>query len=566
MNAPLTAAGAVAGYAAAPEVRRAAAALDAARAAAARVLSDAAGMELFGTFLLDGQEFALPAASIREVVGLPDRIMPIPLSPPCLEGIFTLRGAAIPVLNLARIFDAQAPGPRPDQRIAILDHDDVQVGLLFDATGEVLRVRPEQRSSVHYTPAPAEVDMRDAGPGAGGVICGALLLNDGARLVQVLDAAALVRVDNVPQVRSLGAAARSAERARFLRQAEGHKCIAFGAGGLGFALPMLAVQEILRVPELNASVMFGTLCKGWINLRGSAVGVVDFGALLQCAPRTPDDAAAAEARRIVVVRVGEERLGLLVDSVDDVRAYFDSDILPVPMLGTRRAAMFRGCLPHAERGDLLFLSHERIFSEGEAAEICAGHRRLYQQQALDAARQAARGAAAARRRVYLAFSVDAPWAADIGQVREIVAHGAPLVRAPGMPAFVHGMVQLRQQMICVIDLRTLYGMAPLEAQAGETTAGEPAAGEPGAERRVLVLEHEGECYGVVVDRVDSLLTLPDSQRRPAPRLARTGDPAADMRRDLDEVLEVPGEHGTDTVVSLFDKTRFFATLRARLDE
>jgi len=560
MSAPIAMGmGQAAGIAAAPEVQQRVAALDAARAAAARVLSDAAGMELFGTFLLGGQEFALPAGAIREVVGLPDKITPIPLSPCYLEGIFTLRGAAIPVLNLGRIFDAASPGIQPGQRIAILDHQDVQIGILFDATGEVVRVRPEQRSSVRYA------DNYDAGAGAAGgsamqgVIGGAILLNDGARLVQVLDAAALIRIENVPQVRSLANAARNAERARFLRQAEGHKCITFSVGGLGFALPMLAVQEILRVPELKSSVMFSTLCKGWINLRGSAVGVVDFGALLQCAPGQGDP----DERRIVIVRVGEERLGLLVDSVDDVRAYYDSDILPVPMLGTRRAAMFRGCLPHPERGDVLFLSHDSIFTAGEVGDICAGHRRLYQQEAQNAAAKAARSAAGARRRVYLAFSVGAAWAADIGQVREIVAHGGPVTRPPGMPDFVQGMMQLRQQMICVVDLRALYGMPALAAGSADAAASQQ---DGAAERRVLVIEHEGECYGVVVDRVDSLLTLPDSQRRPAPGLARVDAVAADMRRDMGEVLEVVGEDGKESVVSLFDKQRFFATLRARLDE
>lgn len=286
------------------------AALDAARAQAARVLADAAGMELYGSFLLDGQEFALPALSIREVVNLPERLTALPLSPPCLEGIFTLRGAAIPVLNLGRIFKPDAPGAASGQRIAILDHEGVQIGLLFDATGEVLRVRPEQRSSVEYGAGHAHA-----------VICGALLLEEGRRLVQVLDARALIRIENVPQVRSLANAGRHAERARFLRQAEGHKCIAFRAGATSFALPMLAVQEIIRVPPIAPSAMASSLCKGWINLRGAAVGVVDFGVLLRCAPA----AGAEDERRILVLRLGEDLLGLLVDAVEDVRAYVDSD-------------------------------------------------------------------------------------------------------------------------------------------------------------------------------------------------------------------------------------------------
>lgn len=526
----------------APEVRRAVDTIERQQQAAARVLREAAGMEVVGTFFLGGQEFALPAANVREVVGMPGRVTPIPLSPGCLEGIFTLRGAAIPLLNLGRIFDPAAPAATSGQRIAIVDHEDIQVGLVFDATGEVLRVRPEQRASLRWNDGAAVGPGTAAAPGqGGGVVLGAITLDDGARIVQMLDCARLVRIDNVPQVRAHASVARDAWRMRFLRQAQGRKCISFTVGGLRFALAMEAIQEIMRVPELQPSVMLGRLCKGWLNLRGAPVGVVDFGALLQCAPATGDP----EDRRVLVVRVGDEHLGLLVDAVDDIRPYFDTDILPIPMLGTARAAMYRGCLPNAELGDSLFLAHEHLFSDAEVAEICAGHRRLYAQEASAACATTRR---AAGRRVYLAFALESGWAADIGQVRELVAFEGPVTRPPGMPDCVHGMMQVRQQMVCVIDLRHLYGMAPLEDRS---------------QCRILVLEHEGERFGLIVDRVDTILSLPDTQRRPSPQLLRVNGPT-DMRRDAAEVLEVPGEEGREDVLTLFDKERFVATLRAQL--
>jgi len=113
---------------------------------------------------------------------------------------------------------------------------------------------------------------------------------------------------------------------------------------------------------------------------------------------------------------------------------------------------------------------------------------------------------------------------------------------------VQGMLQVRQQMVCVIDLRTLYGMAPLEDRSA---------------CRIVVLEHEGERFGLVVDRVDTILSLPDSQRRSSPQLLRVGGPD-DMRRDAAEVPEVPGEDGGQEVRTLLDKERFLATLKAGL--
>ena len=51
--------------------------------------------ELFGSFHLGGDEFALPASCIREVVNYPAKVTALPLSPAYLEGMFTLRGSCL---------------------------------------------------------------------------------------------------------------------------------------------------------------------------------------------------------------------------------------------------------------------------------------------------------------------------------------------------------------------------------------------------------------------------------------------------------------------------------------
>jgi len=132
-------------------------------------------VELFGSFLLGTDEFALPAMCIREVVNFPERMTVLPLAPYYLEGMFTLRGSVIPVVNLARLFEASAPAGEASHKIAIIEHQDVLVGLLVHAIGDVLRVRPEQRSTLRYA------------EGGAGVVAGAILLDQGRRLIQVLD-------------------------------------------------------------------------------------------------------------------------------------------------------------------------------------------------------------------------------------------------------------------------------------------------------------------------------------------------------------------------------------------
>lgn len=502
----------------------------AAHSAAAGTIAAAVGPELFGTFLLGGDEFALPAAAIREVVNYPDTVTVIPLSPACLEGFFTLRGMAIPILNLARIVDPAAGPARSAQKIAILDHDDVLVGLVFDATGEVLRVRPEQRSVVAYR------NGQDTP-----LVCGTILLPQHARLLQILNVAALASVENVPYVRSMVAVTQAAERERLLRRANALKCLCFSAGGTAFALPMDGVQEIIAIPELRDSVMLGELCKGWFQHRGQAVGVVEFGALMGCAA----GAAGSDTGRVLIVRIGTELLGLLVDSVDTILSYYEADVLPIPMLGSQRGAMYRGCLARPAGPAVLFLDPAAIFTGAELAELCAGHRRLYQAEAAGAARDTR----ATQRQVWLAFALDCDWVVDIGQVLEIVPVGDTLARPPGAHPCVHGLMNLRKRIVTVIDPRRLYGMPAL-----------PEDAELMGERRILVLERDGERYGLLVDRVDSILTLCAAARRPSPRLLRVNGNPCDLRADVSEVVEIDGPDDACSVRSLFDCNTFFARL------
>ena len=290
--------------------------------------------ELFGSFFLGVDEFALSANCIREVVNFPAKITAIPLSPHFLVGIFTLRGTVIPVINLGRIFDPEAAPADASQKIAIVDYQQVQVGILFHSTGEILRVRAEQRSLLQY---------RD--PATHGVVAGTIRLDDGARLVQILDPHALIRIENVPQVLALKSASRAVETNHFHLQTERRQCVSFQVGGSAFAFEMNAIQEIIEVPELKQSALTSKLCLGRINLRGRAVAVIDFSRLLSFPMAGAEKSAEHRAQeRIVIARIGDASIGLLVDSVDNIFSFFPGDVMPIPLLSKSRAGMFGGCI------------------------------------------------------------------------------------------------------------------------------------------------------------------------------------------------------------------------------
>lgn len=479
----------------------------------------APALELFGSFLLGSDEFALPALCIREVVNFPERVTAVPLAPSYMEGMFTLRGSVIPLVNLARLFDPQAPAAAASHKVAIIDYQEVQVGLLVHATGEILRVRPEQRCRLRYAEGSAQ-----------GVVSGTILLDDGRRLVQVLDIERLVHIENVPQVQALRAA--GAETRRQLRVVGTRRhAISFRAAGARFALDMLAIQEIIRVPELQASVLNSKLCLGRMPFRGQQVPLVDFATLAGAAP-----AAAQEEQRVLVARIGAATVGLLVDGVDSVLHFTSEEVLAIPLLSKNRSAMFAGCVARAGEADVILLDHERIFSEGELAELAQGHRNLFP---ADAAAQGGTPQARGQRKVYLSFRVGELLALELKQVREIIDCQGDISHPPGMPDYLCGVLNLRQQLISLVDVRRLYGMD----------------GADHSQAKVLVIERGEQRFGLLVDAVCDIVSIEDGKRYATPSLMKKPGESECLQGESSEVLELPQSDGGTHSVCLLDLER-----------
>lgn len=106
---------------------------------------------------------------------------------------------------------------------------------------------------------------------------------------------------------------------------------------------------------------------------------------------------------------------------------------------------------------------------------------------------------------YLTFSLQSEVSGlDILRVREIIEYARPTT-VPMMPAFVHGVINLRGNVVPVIDLAQRFGRAPTTLHARTC---------------VVILEvdtPDGPVpIGVLVDAVNAVLDLDAEQIEPAP--------------------------------------------------
>jgi purine-binding chemotaxis protein CheW len=91
------------------------------------------------------------------------------------------------------------------------------------------------------------------------------------------------------------------------------------------------------------------------------------------------------------------------------------------------------------------------------------------------------------------------------QAREIQTYSVP-TRIPNTPTFVEGIINLRGQIIRVLDLKKRF-------DSGIT--------ETGPNTRIIIIDMEGELLGILVDSVSEVLKIPQSRFEPPPPAVRT---------------------------------------------
>ena len=102
---------------------------------------------------------------------------------------------------------------------------------------------------------------------------------------------------------------------------------------------------------------------------------------------------------------------------------------------------------------------------------------------------------------------------DILAVREINRMMA-ITRVPHAPEFVEGVINLRGQVIPVVDVRSRFGLA---------------AAEHDKNTRIVVVELPGKVVGFLVDSVSEVLRVSAALVEPAPAIAGGIEPAPPKR-------------------------------------
>jgi len=272
-----------------------------------------------------------------------------------------------------------------------------------------------------------------------------------------------------------------------------------------YGLPAEAVQEIFLLPALTSVPESGPEVCGVLNLRGQLLTVLNLRAWLGY-PQQPNQLSQA----VVLVQVSGQRLGLVVDTIQNVEAIAPSQLstaLETPYLNEVEHPLTAGLAQHNDRVVILLDPAALVHKNQTRATLTApagGDRFMAQfswadQQVLQAradglTQQSAAESPSALTPVavigldgeHFALELEAVYEfADIPQVTPI----------PCCPPHIVGNMNLRGEILTLIDVRQFLNLS---------------AGTVCEAKKAVVMRLESLVAGVIIDDVFDVIYLQTS--------------------------------------------------------
>ena len=276
-------------------------------------------------FRLGDEEFALPIASVQEIIRVPE-VISVPQAPGHVLGVANLRGRILPVVSLKTWYGmAVDHGSTVDERCVVAKLGCQLAAIKVDRVLGVLRLGA---TAIEPTPS-----LAGASGGRSG-IRGVAKLDQGKRLVLILDPGRILADQGLDELtedasKPEGAAVNLDEPAT----ADERQLVSFLVGDSEFGIAIQEVQEIVRLNKVTKVPHAPDYVEGVTNLRGDVLPVIDLRKCLGLPSREVNDQT-----RVVVVDLEGIRAGLIVDAVREVMRVPVRNIAPAPELvtGNRR--------------------------------------------------------------------------------------------------------------------------------------------------------------------------------------------------------------------------------------
>ncbi len=494
---------------------------------------------LFAIFFLENQEFAIDVKKVREAVPLNQKIIGLPASIDIVEGLINLRGRIIPVINLKKRFMLSNTDYNDDCRIAVTKCFGRYFGIRFDDISEVLRLKASDICNVESVNV-----EKDA------VVGGVINLDKGKRIIQVIDPDLLLKKYDLPMI-SDGLSDQEMEDNILGRAVETLKIITFSLEHTEFAMNVIDIREIIKVPEISRRVLVDEFIKGVLSVRGELITVVDLRVFMGL-----DEKKIGYDSRIIIVE-GSFVCGFLVDAVNDVLTCEISDIKDIPMLGEKEIQSAYNSVIILEKNEsyrnLVYFNVEKLFNKSIVKRIEQNIILHSEAKEIDQSKALAKANTekkiknidkAGETKVYVSFMLDDLLGIDILNFQEIISYDTSIIPLPGQAESFEGILNLRGKIIPIINLRKFLG----REQITDISAS-----------KILILKEKEILFGLIIDEVKEIIKA-EAEKTTGVNSTLIKGKTESIKSYIENTITVETSDGQVKTIMLFNVKYFFKTI------
>jgi len=443
------------------------------------------------SFHLGDDEFGADIRNVKEIVRVPE-ITRVPNAPDYIEGACNLRGDVLPVIDGRARFNMAKKERDENSRVLVIDANGKATGIIVDRVSEVIRV-----SATDIEEPPRIVKHADAD-----YLNGIVKLDNGNRLIMLLDIVNAVNGDSGAgtQIKEM-----DAKVGPLLRTGDGtasdasgdEQLVSFLLGKEEYAIGIMQVKEIIRVPDIMKVPNCEDYVDGVVSIRNHLLPIINLRSYFGMEPK-----GITDHTRIVVADMGGFSAGFIVDKVSEVLRVPSGTIQPPPKFSGRNGEL-RGVAKLENGKRLIMLLEPSKVISADAYKMISG---------LEGERQESDGVKSIERQLMdeeqlVAFKIgDEEYGIKIREVQEI-NRMTEITKVPRAPHYIDGIVNLRGNIIPVLNLRKFFGLSDKEMTDAT---------------RIIIVDFAGAKTGIMVDSVSEVLRFEKALIEPPPDILTNG--------------------------------------------
>jgi purine-binding chemotaxis protein CheW len=377
--------------------------------------------------------------------------------------------------------------------VLVIDVEGRATGVIVDKVSEVIRV-----NTVDIEEPPKIVKNLDSD-----YLNGVVKLDNGNRLIMLLDVAKALRVNTVGKER-INDYNESLQKNSVTTNSSGaesideEQLVSFLLDKEEYAIGIMKVKEIIRVPQIVKVPNCEAYIEGVVSIRNNLLPIINLRTYFGMKHVEMNDHT-----RILVVDMGRFTAGIMVDKISEVLRVQSNTIQPPPKFSTQSGEQLRGVakLNNGKRM-ILMLEPSKLIS---ADEVCAitGNAGTCEEQTDE---KSITGQILDEEQL-VTFKIDMEeYGIKIANVQEI-NRMTEVTKIPRAPYYIEGIVNLRGNVIPALDLRKLFNLS--EKDVTDAT-------------RIIIVDFNGKRTGIVVDSVSEVLRFEKTLIEAPPDILSSG--------------------------------------------